>query len=99
MYTAGDVRVQEREDPRIIKPTDAIVKLSATCICGSDLWPSRGVEPADQEAMGHEDIGIVEEVGADVRTVKPGDFVVGSWPARPADGDGSRDWRSSSSPA
>ncbi|QHC69361.1 alcohol dehydrogenase catalytic domain-containing protein [Rathayibacter sp. VKM Ac-2801] len=79
MHTAGDVRVEEREDPTIVHPTDAIVKLTATCICGSDLWPYRGVEPADHQAMGHEYVGIVEEVGADVKTVKPGDFVVGSF--------------------
>ncbi|ROQ58979.1 threonine dehydrogenase-like Zn-dependent dehydrogenase [Rathayibacter sp. PhB152] len=79
MHTAGDVRVEEREDPTIVHPTDAIVKLTATCICGSDLWPYRGVEPADHQAMGHEYAGIVEEVGADVKTVKPGDFVVGSF--------------------
>ena len=46
MYKAGDVRVQEREDPRIVEPTDAIVRLTVTCICGSDLWPYRGVEPS-----------------------------------------------------
>jgi threonine dehydrogenase-like Zn-dependent dehydrogenase len=79
MYSAGDVRVEEREDPRIIDPTDAIVRLTATCICGSDLWPYRGIEPADHQAMGHEYAGVVEEVGADVRNVKVGDFVVGSF--------------------
>ncbi|WP_411699013.1 zinc-dependent alcohol dehydrogenase family protein [Conyzicola sp.] len=79
MYTAGDVRVVEREDPKIIDPTDAIVKLTATCICGSDLWPYRGIEPADHQVMGHEYVGVVEEVGADVKNVKPGDFVVGSF--------------------
>ncbi|MEU8886156.1 alcohol dehydrogenase catalytic domain-containing protein, partial [Streptomyces hydrogenans] len=79
MHTAGDVRVEEREDPRIIEPTDAIVKLTATCICGSDLWPYRGIEPADHTAMGHEYVGVVEEVGSEVRTVKVGDFVVGSF--------------------
>jgi len=49
MYSAGDVRVEEREDPKIIEPTDAIIRLTATCICGSDLWPYRGIEPADEE--------------------------------------------------
>ncbi|MGK5517752.1 hypothetical protein ACSNN9_00140 [Micromonospora sp. URMC 107] len=52
MHTAGDVRVEERDDPRIIEPTDAIVRLTATCACGSDLWPYRGVEPADHQVMG-----------------------------------------------
>ncbi|MCF4122606.1 zinc-dependent alcohol dehydrogenase family protein [Antribacter sp. KLBMP9083] len=79
MYTAGDVRVEEREDPKILKPTDAIIRLTATCICGSDLWPYRGVEPVDHQVMGHEYVGVVEEVGADVKNVKVGDFVVGSF--------------------
>jgi threonine dehydrogenase-like Zn-dependent dehydrogenase len=79
MYTAGDVRVEDREDPKIIQPTDAIVKLTATCICGSDLWPYRGIEPADHQVMGHEYVGVVEEVGSEVKTVKVGDFVVGSF--------------------
>ena len=79
MHTAGDVRVEDREDPRIIEPTDAIIRLTATCICGSDLWPYRGVEPADHQVMGHEYVGVVEEVGDEVKTVMPGDFVVGSF--------------------
>jgi threonine dehydrogenase-like Zn-dependent dehydrogenase len=79
METPGDVRVEEREDPRIVEPTDAVIRLTATCICGSDLWPYRGVEPVDHQPMGHEYVGVVEEVGADVRNVKVGDFVVGSF--------------------
>jgi threonine dehydrogenase-like Zn-dependent dehydrogenase len=79
MHTAGDVRVEEREEPKIIEPTDAIVRLTATCICGSDLWPYRGVEPADHQVMGHEYVGVVEEIGSEVRTLKVGDFVVGSF--------------------
>jgi threonine dehydrogenase-like Zn-dependent dehydrogenase len=79
MYTAGDVRVEEREDPKIIEPTDAVVRLTATCICGSDLWPYRGIEPADHQVMGHEYAGVVEEVGREVKNVKVGDFVVGSF--------------------
>lgn len=79
MYAPGDVRVVDREDPKIIEPTDAIIRLTATCICGSDLWPYRGVEPVDHTLMDHEYIGVVEEIGADVRTVKVGDFVVGSF--------------------
>jgi hypothetical protein len=79
MYTAGDVRVEERENPKIIEPTDAIVRLTATCICGSDLWPYRGVEPADHQVMGHEYVGVVEEIGSEVKTLKVGDFVVGSF--------------------
>src|SRR5215203_5196814 len=79
MYGPGDVRVEDREDPRIIEPTDAIIRLSATCICGSDLWPYRGAEPVDHQVMGHEYVGVVEEVGTEVRTVEVGDFVVGSF--------------------
>ena len=79
MHAPGDVRVEEREDPRIIEPTDAVIRLAATCICGSDLWPYRGVEEVHDAVMGHEYVGVVEEIGADVRTVKVGDFVVGSF--------------------
>ncbi len=79
MHTAGDVRVEDRDDPRIIDPTDAVIRLTATCICGSDLWPYRGIEQADHQVMGHEYVGVVEEIGAEVRTVKVGDFVVGSF--------------------
>jgi threonine dehydrogenase-like Zn-dependent dehydrogenase len=79
MHSAGDVRVEDREDPKIIEPTDAIIRLTATCICGSDLWPYRGIEPADHQVMGHEYVGVVEEVGDEVETVKVGDFVVGSF--------------------
>ncbi|MGW0201485.1 zinc-binding dehydrogenase [Nonomuraea sp. NPDC003201] len=61
IHTAGDVRVEEREDPRIVEPTDAIIRLTATCICGSDLWPYRGVEPADHQVMGHEYVGTQSE--------------------------------------
>ena len=79
MYSAGDVRVEEREDPKILESTDAIIKLAATCICGSDLWPYRGVQPANHQVMGHEYVGVVEEIGPDVKTMKVGDFVVGSF--------------------
>src|SRR5829696_5754412 len=80
LYAPGDVRVEERENPRIIEPTDAILRLSASCVCGSDLWPYRGVEPVQGPSpMGHEYVGIVEEVGSEVSTIKPGQFVVGSF--------------------
>jgi threonine dehydrogenase-like Zn-dependent dehydrogenase len=80
LYAPGDVRVEEREDPKIVEPTDAILQLSATCVCGSDLWPYRGVEPVDGPApMGHEYVGVVQEVGSQVTTVRPGQFVVGSF--------------------
>jgi threonine dehydrogenase-like Zn-dependent dehydrogenase len=80
MYGPGDVRVEDRDEPRIVKATDAIIRLPATCICGSDLWPYRGLEAADWPVpMGHEYVGIVEEVGSEVRTIKPGQFVIGSF--------------------
>ena len=80
MHAPGDVRVEERDDPRIVEPTDAIIRLSATCVCGSDLWPYRGIETVEGPApMGHEYVGIVEAVGRDVTTIKPGQFVVGSF--------------------
>jgi threonine dehydrogenase-like Zn-dependent dehydrogenase len=76
----GEVRLEQRDDPRIIEPTDAIIRLAATCICGSDLWPYRGIEAIETPApMGHEYVGIVEELGSAVRTIKPGQFVVGSF--------------------
>jgi threonine dehydrogenase-like Zn-dependent dehydrogenase len=80
MYGPGDVRVEERDEPRIVEPTDAIIRVSAACVCGSDLWPYRGIEDLEWPApMGHEYAGIVEEVGAKVETIKPGQFVVGSF--------------------
>jgi threonine dehydrogenase-like Zn-dependent dehydrogenase len=80
MHAPGDVRVETREDPTIIAPTDAIVRLSATCVCGSDLWPYRGIDPVQSPTpMGHEYAGIVEAVGDEVRTIEPGQFVVGSF--------------------
>jgi threonine dehydrogenase-like Zn-dependent dehydrogenase len=80
LYGPGDVRFEERPDPTIVEPTDAVLRLAATCVCGSDLWPYRGVETFDQPTpMGHEYCGIVEEVGRDVKNIKPGQFVVGSF--------------------
>jgi threonine dehydrogenase-like Zn-dependent dehydrogenase len=80
MHAPRDVRVESRPDPAIVEPTDAIIRLSATCVCGSDLWPYRGVEAVDGPTpMGHEYAGIVEEVGRDVAGIKPGQFVIGSF--------------------
>jgi threonine dehydrogenase-like Zn-dependent dehydrogenase len=80
MHAPGDVRVEERDDPTILEPTDAVIRLSATCVCGSDLWPYRGIEPVEGPApMGHEYVGIVEAVGRDVTTITPGQFVIGSF--------------------
>jgi threonine dehydrogenase-like Zn-dependent dehydrogenase len=80
LHAPGDVRVEEREDPRILLPTDAIIRLSATCVCGSDLWPYRGIEAVKGPSpMGHEYVGVVQEVGGEIRNIKPGQFVVGSF--------------------
>ena len=80
MYGPGDVRVEERPDPKIVEPTDAIIRLSASSICGSDLWPYRGIQPmTGPTPMGHEYCGIVEEIGSAVRSVKKGQFVIGSF--------------------
>ena len=80
LYGPHDARVEERPDPQIIEPTDAIIRLPATCVCGSDLWPYRGADPVIQPMpMGHEYVGIVEEVGSEVKNIKPGQFVVGSF--------------------
>jgi len=80
LHGPSDVRYEQVPDPAILKPTDAIIRLAATCICGSDLWPYRGLQPIGQPMhMGHEYCGTVVEVGSEVRTVKPGDFVVGSF--------------------
>ena len=80
IYGPRDIRFEDRPEPIIVKPTDAIIRLSATCICGSDLWPYRGIaEVAQPTPMGHEYCGIVEEIGREVRNIKPGQFVVGSF--------------------
>jgi threonine dehydrogenase-like Zn-dependent dehydrogenase len=80
LHAPRDIRVEQREDPRIEQPTDAVIRLAATCVCGSDLWPYRGIEPVHGPApMGHEYAGIVEEIGPDVRNIKPGQFVIGSF--------------------
>jgi len=80
LYAPGDVRVEDRDDPKLVEPTDAIIRLSATCVCGSDLWPYRGVEAVDGPSpIGHEYAGVVQEVGSQVTTIRPGQFVVGSF--------------------
>jgi len=82
MYAPGDVRVEEREDAKIIEPTDAVIRVTAACICGSDLWPYRGIERLKSPTpMGHEYIGVVEQIGEAVQNIKVGDFVVGSFVA------------------
>jgi len=80
LYGPGDIRFEHRETPKILEPTDAILRLPATCVCGSDLWPYRGLQPIDGPTpMGHEYCGFVEEVGSAVKSIKPGQFVVGSF--------------------
>lgn len=80
LYGPRDIRLEDRESPRIEEPTDAVIRIAATCVCGSDLWPYRGLQPIDRPTpMGHEYCGIVEEVGGAVRSVKPGQFVIGSF--------------------
>lgn len=77
LHGTRDVRLEEVPDPTLLRPTDALVRVTASCVCGSDLWPYRGINPVDRpRRIGHEFVGIVEEVGADVRTVRPGQFVI-----------------------
>jgi threonine dehydrogenase-like Zn-dependent dehydrogenase len=80
LHGPRDIRFEERADPTLIEPTDVILKLSATCVCGSDLWPYRGIDaPKQPTPMGHEYCGIVEEIGSAVKSIKRGQFVVGSF--------------------
>jgi threonine dehydrogenase-like Zn-dependent dehydrogenase len=80
IYGTGDVRYEDRADPAIAEPTDAVIRTVATCICGSDLWRYRGIDPVPQPApFGHEYCGIVEQVGSAVTSVTPGQFVVGGF--------------------
>jgi len=80
LYGPRDIRFEEREAPRIVEPTDAVIRMAVTCVCGSDLWPYRGLQPTDGPTpMGHEYCGVVEEVGGAVRSIKPGQFVIGSF--------------------
>ncbi|MEP6648940.1 MAG: zinc-dependent alcohol dehydrogenase family protein [Lapillicoccus sp.] len=80
LYAPGDIRVEDRDDPRIEEPTDVVIRMSATCVCGSDLWDYRGINPSHGPMpVGHEYCGIVEEVGRDVTTLRTGQFVIGSF--------------------
>ncbi|MGW0670520.1 zinc-binding dehydrogenase [Streptomyces sp. NPDC002746] len=77
MYGAGDVRVEDRPDPKIDQPTDAVVRVVASCVCGSDLWPYASIPATDTgRPMGHEFLGVVEDTGADVTGLAAGDLVV-----------------------
>ncbi|MFI8085422.1 zinc-dependent alcohol dehydrogenase family protein [Kitasatospora sp. NPDC086009] len=80
IHAPGDVRFETLDDPKILHPTDAVIRTAVTCVCGSDLWPYRGAEPiGDPHPMGHEYVGFVEEVGSEVTGLRPGQFVVGSF--------------------
>lgn len=82
MHAAGDVRYEQRDDPGILEATDAVIRVTAACVCGSDLWPYRGFNKVSRPTpMGHEYVGVVEQVGDAVETIKVGDFVVGSFMA------------------
>ncbi|QDZ15451.1 zinc-dependent alcohol dehydrogenase family protein [Humibacter ginsenosidimutans] len=82
MHAPGDVRYEQRDDPGILEPTDAVIRVTAACVCGSDLWPYRGFNRVSRPTpMGHEYVGVVEQVGDAVETIKVGDFVVGSFMA------------------
>jgi threonine dehydrogenase-like Zn-dependent dehydrogenase len=82
LYGPRDIRFEDRETPRIEQPTDAVIRIAATCVCGSDLWPYRGLQPSNGPTpMGHEYCGFVEEVGGAIKSLKPGQFVVGSFAA------------------
>lgn len=77
IHGPGDIRVEDRDYPTIIRSTDAVVRVTASCVCGSDLWPYRGVRPTKEpKAIGHEFVGVVESVGDDVRDLAVGDFVI-----------------------
>jgi threonine dehydrogenase-like Zn-dependent dehydrogenase len=80
LHAPRDVRVEQRNDPAIIAPTDAVIRIAATCVCGSDLWDYRGINRVTEPTpMGHEYCGVVEEVGSEVTTITPGQFVIGSF--------------------
>ena len=77
IHGPGDVRFETVEDPKVQCPTYAVVRVVASCVCGSDLWPYRGVQPTTRpHRIGHEFVGVVTDVGAEVVTVRPGDFVI-----------------------
>ncbi|MET8565600.1 zinc-dependent alcohol dehydrogenase family protein [Streptomyces flaveolus] len=80
IHAPGDVRFETLDDPKIVEPTDAVIRTAVTCVCGSDLWPWRGLDATDEaHPMGHEYVGFVEAVGSEVTAVRPGQFVVGSF--------------------
>lgn len=77
IYGPRDIRLEDVPDPEIRLPTDALVRVVASCVCGSDLWRYRGIVPVDQPTrIGHEFVGVVEDVGNEVTTLRPGNFVI-----------------------
>lgn len=80
IHAPGDIRFETLEDPKILRPTDAVIRTAVTCVCGSDLWPYRGLDATGEaHPMGHEYVGFVEETGSEVTSLRPGQFVVGSF--------------------
>jgi threonine dehydrogenase-like Zn-dependent dehydrogenase len=80
IHAPGDVRYEQREDPQIIAATDAVIRLAAACVCGSDLWDYRGINQVNQPRPGgHEYVGVVEQIGDEVKNIRVGDFVIGSF--------------------
>ena len=80
LHGPRDIRIEERDEPRILEPTDAVIRLAAACVCGSDLWPYRGIQPITEPTpMGHEYVGVDVEIGSQVKNIKVGEFVVGSF--------------------
>ena len=80
IHAPGDIRVENLPEPKILAPTDAVIRTVAACVCGSDLWDYRGINPVTQPTpIGHEYVGVVEETGAEVKDIKPGQFVIGSF--------------------
>ncbi|MBX6421952.1 MAG: zinc-dependent alcohol dehydrogenase family protein [Nevskia sp.] len=80
LYGPRDIRFEECDEPKILESTDALIRIAVTCVCGSDLWPYRGLQPLDGPTpMGHEYCGVVEDVGRAVKLIKPGQFVIGSF--------------------
>ena len=80
IHGTNDVRFEDRPDPVVVEPTDAVIRTVAACVCGSDLWRYRGIQQVLKPTpIGHEYVGVVEQVGDAVTTVKPGDFVVGGF--------------------
>jgi threonine dehydrogenase-like Zn-dependent dehydrogenase len=80
LHAPYDIRLEQVADPVVEQPTDAVVRLAATCVCGSDLWPYRGINEVTRPTpIGHEYCGVVEDVGSEVRGIRPGQFVIGSF--------------------